>query len=354
MKNKKIGVLLVNLGTPDSPKTSDVRKYLNEFLTDERVIDYPWLPRQVLVKGVITPFRARNSAKTYKEIWSDITGSPLMHHSLQLQKKLQLAFDNDPHRAGDDVDEYEVFLAMRYQSLGLSSVLEKMKKKQFDKIIVFPLFPQYASATTGSVHQLIMKSMADWWEIPDITFINSYFDNPEMIAAYADAGSVHGIENYDHILFSFHGLPIRQLKKASKDNGCNYCQTVPDCCQSMNEKNKHCYGSQSYATAYAIADQLGLSKNQYTICFQSRLGRDPWMQPYASEVVEELAKRGVKKILCFCPAFVADCLETIYEVAEEYQEEFVEHGGEKIQLVESLNDRQVWVDCIKNILLKNS
>ena len=351
MKSKKIGVLLVNLGTPDSPKTSDVRKYLNEFLTDGRVIDYPWLPRQVLVKGLITPLRAKNSAKTYKEIWSDTTGSPLMYHSLQLKEKLQQAFDNNPHRAGEVHNEYEVFLAMRYQSLGLADVLQEMKMKQFDKIIVFPLFPQYASATTGSVHQLVMKNMADWWEIPDVSFINSYYDNPEMIAAYADAGAKYGLENYDHILFSFHGLPIRQLKKASKDNGCNHCQSVANCCETIGEKNKFCYGSQSYATAYAIADRLGLSKDQYTICFQSRLGRDPWMQPYASEVVEDLAKRGIKKILCFCPAFVADCLETIYEVAEEYQEEFEEYGGEKIQLVESLNDRQVWVDCIKNIIM---
>jgi len=343
---------MVNLGTPDSPKTKDVRRYLNEFLTDGRVIDFPWVPRQLLVRGIISPFRAGSSAKTYKEIWSDKTGSPLLHYSLELTQKVQEAFDDIPNSASQGGNEYEVFLAMRYQNPGLPEVLEKMKAKNFDKIIVFPLFPHYASATTGSVHQRVMELVSKWWEIPNMTFINSYYDHPKMIKTYAEAGKTYGVENYEHVLFSFHGLPKRQLRKASKDNGCNYCLSKPGCCETINEKNKFCYSSQSHATAFAIAEYLGIPKDKYTICFQSRLGKDPWQEPYTSDVLEDLGKKGIKKVLCFCPAFVADCLETVFEVAEEYQEEYEEHGGEKIQLVESLNAQPLWVECVKEMLLE--
>lgn len=344
----------MNLGTPDSPNRMDVAKYLSEFLSDGRVIDVPWLPRQFLVKGLIAPFRSANTSKTYKEIWSDETGSPLLHYSEELKAKVQNSLDSIPNRAGEAANEYEVFLAMRYKKPSIPSVLEEMKQRQFDKIIVLPLFPQYASATTGSVHQRVMELVGKWWEIPDMSFINSYYDDPTMIKTYAEAGKQYGIENYDHILFSFHGLPQRQLRKASKDNGCNYCLTKPDCCETITEKNKYCYSSQSYATAYAIAEYLNIPKDKYTICFQSRLGRDPWMQPYTSEVLDELAHKGIKKVLCFCPAFVADCLETIFEIGEEYQEEFVEAGGEKIQLVDSLNDNPLWVNCVRDMVLKNA
>lgn len=347
VKKEKIGVLLVNLGTPDSPKTGDVRKYLREFLTDGRVIDIPWLPRQVLVNGVIAPFRSRSSAKLYKEIWDDKTGSPLMHYSLELMSKLRKVFQEE-----DTTNDYELFLAMRYQSPSIHDALEEMKMKHFDRIIVFPLFPQYASASTGSVHQKVMEEVGKWWDIPNMSIINSYFDNPKMIKVFADAGRNFGIENYDHVLFSFHGLPQSQLKKATKANKANHCLMVDKCCETLTEKNKFCYSAQCHATAQAIVAELGLSKDQYTICFQSRLGPDPWVQPYTSEVIEELAEKGVKKILCFCPAFVADCLETVFEISEEYQEEFEEKGGEHIQLVESLNAKDAWVDCVKEMILE--
>jgi len=335
LKKQKIGVLLVNLGTPDSPKTGDVRKYLREFLTDGRVIDIPWLPRQALVNGVIAPFRARSSAKLYKEIWDDKTGSPLMYYSLELMSKLRRAFE-----AENTEHDYELFLAMRYQSPSIHDTLEQMKAKYFDRIIVLPLFPQYASASTGSVHQRVMEEIGKWWDIPDLNLINSYYDNEEMIQIFADNGRHYGLENYDHIVFSFHGLPQSQLKKATKDNKANHCLMKENCCETLTDTNKFCYSAQCHYTANAIAANLGLSKDQWTICFQSRLGPDPWVQPYTSEVIEDLANKGIKKILCFCPAFVADCLETVFEVSEEYQEEFEEKGGEKIQLVESLNDKE--------------
>ncbi len=353
LKSKKIGVLIVNLGTPDSPKRGDVAKYLAEFLTDGRVIDIPWLPRQMLVRGVIAPFRSGSSAKTYKEIWSDETGSPLLYYSEVLHKKLQESLDQIGGRASDVNHEFDVYLAMRYQSPSIADALKEMKVKQYDKIIVFPLFPQYASATTGSVHQKIMEEVSKWWEIPDMSFVNSYHDNPAMIKVFSNAGAAYGLDNYDHILFSFHGLPQSQLKKATKDHGRNYCLNKKDCCKTLNEDNKFCYSAQCYGTAYAIAEELNIPKDKYTICFQSRLGTDPWVQPYTIDTIKELAAKGVKKILCFCPAFVADCLETVFEVSVEYQEDFEEVGGEKIQLVESLNDHPMWVECVKDMILEH-
>lgn len=350
---QKVGVLLVNLGTPDSPKRSDVRKYLKEFLTDGRVIDIPYIPRQMLVRGFIAPFRSGSSSKSYKEIWSDETGSPLMYHGLNLTEKVQAHLNSLTATDEGAMPDFDVFLAMRYQSPSIKDTLNEMKIRQFDKIIVFPLFPQYASASTGSVHQRVLEEISQWWEIPNLALINSYHDDPLMIQTYADAGLKYDLSKFDHILFSFHGLPQRHLKKASKDNGCNFCLSKPDCCHSIHEKNKFCYSAQSYATARAIAEKVNIKESDYTVCFQSRLGKDPWCQPYTSEVLDEMAKEGKKNILCFSPAFVADCLETIFEISEEYQEDFEKVGGEKIQLVESLNDQSLWVESIGKMILKN-
>lgn len=341
---KKIAVLMVNLGTPDSPKNSDVRKYLNQFLTDGRVIDFPWIARQLLVRGIITPFRTGNSATTYRAIWDDKTGSPLLHYSETLVNKVGAILETDSE------NEYKVELAMRYKNPSIESSLKKLRDWKPDSYIIFPLFPHYASATTGSVHQNVMEIMSKWWEIPDVRFINSYYDNPEMIKVFAENGSKHGLENYEHILFSFHGLPQRHLRKATKDSGNNYCLQKKGCCETICEANKHCYSSQSHQTAYLIAEHLNIPKEKYTICFQSRLGRDPWQTPYTSEVLKELAAKGVKKVLVFCPAFVADCLETVFEISEEYQEEFEEAGGEHVQLAESLNDHPDWVNAVVKMI----
>jgi len=342
---KKIGVLIVNLGTPDSAATSDVRKYLIEFLTDERVIDKPWLQRQLLVRGIIAPFRAPESAKTYKEIWDSKTGSPLLHYSLGLAKNLQNVFDK-----ADDDAEYIVELAMRYQTPNIPDALKRLQEKEVDKIIVFPLFPQYASATTGSVHQYVMEIVGKWWEIPDISFINSYYDNDEMNEIFANNGKAYGIENYDHVLFSFHGLPEGQLIKGNRHN---HCTKVENCCSEIGEYNRYCYSAQCHATAKLIAQKCNLKEEDYTICYQSRLGKEEWVKPYTTNVIAQLAEQGKKKMLVFCPAFVADCLETVFEVSVEYQEEFEEKGGEHLQLVESLNDSYQWAEAIRNIVISH-
>lgn len=335
---KKKGVLLVNLGTPDSPSTSDVRKYLDEFLMDGRVIDIPPVQRAMLVKGIIVPFRGPKSAKLYKEIWSDTTGSPLMHYSIIQRDLLQ-------KRLGD---EYHVELAMRYQNPSIESALNKLKLAKADSIRIVSLFPQYASATTGSVMEKVMQIVSKWQTIPDISFINSFHGDEKMIAVFAKNGAKYKPEEYDHVLFSFHGLPQRQLVKG--DDSGKHCLKVDDCCKVLNDNNKFCYSAQCYNTAHLIAEKLGLPKDKFTVCFQSRLGKDPWAQPYTSRVLEDQAKKGAKRLLVFCPAFVADCIETVHEVSVEYAEEFHALGGEHVQLVESLNDDPLWIESLEGLV----
>ena len=334
----KQGVLLVNLGTPDSPSTSDVRTYLGEFLMDGRVIDVPLVLRAILVKGIIVPFRGPKSAKLYKAIWSDTTGSPLMHYSIIQKDLLQ-------KRLGED---YHVELAMRYQNPSIESALKLLKDAQVNSIKVIPMFPHYASASTGSVMDKVMKLVRKWQTIPNISFINSFHDDERMIEAFSDNGRKHHPETYDYILFSFHGLPQRQLRKS--DHSKLHCMKVENCCSVLTENNKFCYSAQCHDTARLIAEKLELPKEKYSVCFQSRLGKDPWVQPYTSVVIEELAKKGVKRLLVFCPAFVADCLETVYEVSVEYGDEFKELGGEHVQLVESLNDHPLWIDSLEGLV----
>lgn len=334
----KKGVLLINLGTPDSPSTADVRKYLREFLMDPLVIDINPISRTLLVKGIIVPTRGPKSAKLYQKIWDEKTGSPLLYYS-QLQHKLL------QEKLGD---AYQVELAMRYQSPSIASALQRLKDALIYDIVVIPLFPQYASASTGSVYDKVMELVKQWPTKPTIRFINSFHDDELMIETFADNARKHKIETYDHILFSFHGLPQRQLAKS--DHTHKTCLKSADCCQILTDANRYCYSAQSHHTAKLIAEKLNIPKEKYTICFQSRLGNDPWVQPYTSEVVHQLAKEGKKRLLVFCPAFVADCLETVYEVPVEYGDEFKALGGEEVTLVESLNDSPKFIEALEKMV----
>lgn len=329
----KKGVLLVNLGTPDSPEVSDVRRYLDEFLMDERVIDINAFKRTLLVKGIIVPFRSPKTAKLYKEIW-DENGSPLLYYS-----KIQVAMVQD--KLGD---EYQVELAMRYQNPSIASALDKLKAGLVESIQVIPLFPQYASASTGSVIQKVMELVGKWQTVPPISFINSFHDNELMIDTFAEHAEKYQPESYDQILFSFHGLPERQLKKC--DHTGQHCLKKNDCCATLTDVNKFCYSAQCHDTARLIAKRLNIPSEKYSVCFQSRLGKEPWVQPYTSDVLKELAEKGKKRLLVFCPAFVADCLETLYEVSVEYHEEFRALGGEEVQLVASLNDNPKFIEAL--------
>lgn len=311
------GVLLVNLGTPASPRPKDVYRYLIEFLTDGRVIDEPWLKRQLLVRGLIVPFRYRQSAASYEAIWTE-QGSPLMVYGKEVKKLLQQKLGGSFH----------VELAMRYQEPSLDSGIQALLSKQISHLIVLPLFPQYASATTGSVHQRVMELLSRERVIPKVTLINNYPDQPKMVDAFAAASATKNWQTYDHVLFSFHGLPERQLISGSR----------------------FCYSAQCRQTALAIVDKLKIPEGKYTICYQSRLGKQPWIQPYTSDCIKQRAEKGDKKLLVFCPSFVCDCLETIHEIGIEYAEEFKEYGGEHLHLVEGLNSHPAWIDALENIV----
>ena len=336
MKNKT-GVLLINLGTPDSPSVADVRSYLSQFLNDPRVIDIPWLMRKILVNLIIVPFRAPKSAKIYQKLWT-ANGSPLLYYSNRVKELLQK----------DLSDDYEVYLAMRYKNPSIPAIMEQMRKRNFSRIIVLPLFPQYASASTGSAHDEVMRVLRKWWVIPDVTFISQYYDHPAFAGAIVDIGRKYPHEQFDHVLFSYHGLPERHVDKVYDDGLC----ADHNCENEITEENKFCYKATCYATTRMLAESLNIPKEKYTVCFQSRLD-EKWLKPFSDKVVEECAKKGMKKILVFSPAFTADCLETIIEIGEEYQHIFKEHGGEKVQLVESLNDHPLWISCLKEIVLAN-
>lgn len=334
---QKTAILLLQLGTPDSPEKGDVRRYLTQFLNDERVIDIPWLSRTLLVNGVIVPFRAGNSSKLYKAIWDKKTGSPLLMYSQQLAEKLQLAVGS----------EYKVELAMRYQNPSMDMVLDRMKKEGYHKIIVFPLFPQYASSSTGSALQRFMEIVSKWWVIPELKIISQYYDNENYINCIVNRGRQHAISAYDHVIFSYHGLPERQVDKVYQDG---FLCKDHHCEDKLDESNYYCYKAACYQTTKAVAEKLAIPADKYTVSFQSRLD-DKWLKPFSDKVVIELANKGMKKLLVFSPAFTADCLETIYEIGTEYQEIFHTHGGEKIQLVESLNSGDDWVETIKKLAL---
>lgn len=340
--NAKTGVLLVNLGTPDSTSTPDVRKYLREFLMDGRVIDIPAFSRWLLVNLIIAPFRAPKSAKEYRKLWTD-RGSPLLFHTEDLRDKVKEKLSSD---------KYIVEMAMRYQTPSIDDGLKRLNAANVGKIIVIPLFPQYASASNGSVVDKVMEIARTWQIIPHISFVNNFVDHPLFLEAWEELGRTYmEKEKYDTFLFSYHGLPERQIKKGSCDN---YCQLSDKCCANYNKKNQFCYRAQCFYTTRLLSEKLNLPKGMVKACFQSRLGSDPWIKPYTDEVIKELAAEGRKKVLVFSPAFVADCLETTVEVGEEYKEQFEELGGEIWDLVPSLNSNDKWVACIEDLIHKNS
>lgn len=334
---KKIGVLLINLGTPDSPSTADVRSYLFQFLNDPRVMDLPWLLRKILVNLVIVPFRAGKSAKIYQKLWTE-NGSPLLYYS----KKVARLLDDT---LGDD---YSVHLAMRYKNPGIPDVLAQMKKLNYSHIVVLPMFPHYASASTGSALEMVMEEIRTWWAIPELKLISQYYDNPDFLDAIVDRASKYDLNDYDHVLFSYHGLPTRHVDKVYEEGLC----ADRNCAHEITTDSQYCYKASCFATTRLLAERLGLKESDYTVCFQSRLDKN-WLEPFSDKIVEARGKQGDKKLLVFSPAFTADCLETVIEIGDEYQQIFVKNGGEKIQLVESLNDHPLWINCLKKLVLEN-
>lgn len=336
----KIGVLIINLGTPDSPSVPDVRKYLREFLMDGRVIDIPFWKRWLLINLIIAPFRAPQSAKGYHELWTK-DGSPLKFYGQETEKLLQKALG----------DKYQVVLAMRYQNPSMASALAQFKDKGLEQIVVIPLYPQYASASTGSTIEKFFEEIKGWEVIPTVKVISQFFAHPMFIKSFAEQGQKYlSKEKYDHILFSYHGLPERQILKASCGDHCK----LGSCCASYNSNNQHCYRAQCFETTRLLAKELGIKEEQYTVCFQSRLGKTPWIKPYTDDIIKELHKKQIKKVLVFSASFIADCLETTVEIGEEYKKLFMDLGGTRWDLVESLNVSPTWIATLKQLVLENA
>ena len=335
---RKKGVLILNLGTPNSPSVRDVRVYLREFLNDPRVIDIGRIAQLLLVNLIIVPFRAPKSAKEYKKLFKIGNGkSPLLTYGKNLTKKLKSLAKND----------FDVELAMRYGSPSMEDVLGKMRLKNYDEIYIFPLYPQYASASSGSTIEKAFKIINKWWVIPEVKVIGQFYNHSSYIECMINRAKLFNISDYDHIMFSYHGIPERHVDKVYLDG--KPCADH-SCEDEINAENANCYKATCYATTRLLVKELKLEQGTYSTCFQSRLGRDPWLMPYTDLTIEKLGKEGKKKILVFSPAFVADCLETTIEIGEEYLELFQENGGEVLQLVPSLNDDEDWAKGLFKII----
>ena len=326
-----IGILLENLGTPASPHPRDVARYLREFLMDSRVVDIPWLSRWILVNLIITPFRAKKSAAAYQKIWTE-NGSPLLHISQKLTQKVQAQLGS----------EYKVVLGKRYGQPSISRAV--MQLKECEKIVVFPLFPQFAEASTGSALAETRKQLAKHKISVPISEIKNFYVDPGFIKAQAELIQ-HKLTQYkiDHLLLSYHGLPVRQIEKSAQ------CQSICDrknACPIISSHNQNCYRAQSYATTQALVKELKLKPAHYSTSFQSRLGRTPWIEPFTDAILPELIKQGVKNLAVVCPSFTADCLETLEEIDIRAREQWQSLGGENFYHVPCVNDTLLWIDAV--------
>jgi ferrochelatase len=337
------GLLLVNLGTPDAPETGPVRRYLREFLSDPRVIDIHPVGRWLLLNLFILPFRPAKSAEAYRKIWTE-RGSPLLVFSQELAAEVARRLRG----------EYAVELAMRYGNPSLPDAVARLKQLGVDEFIVLPLYPQEAASSTSSTLARVYEVLGERWDVPPVRAVPAFHDHPSFLDAFAQvARPVIAEARADHVLFSFHGLPERQIRKS--DPSGRVCLAATSCCDRLTDVNRHCYRAQSFATARALAERLGLAADGYSVSFQSRLGRTPWIGPYTDVVLPELAKKGVKRLAVMCPAFVADCLETLEEVAIRAREQFVgECGGESLTLVPSLNAHPAWVDAVVRLVRESA
>jgi ferrochelatase len=330
----KKALLLVNLGTPDKPTYLSVFKYLRQFLMDGRVININPFLRFILVNFIICPTRSFSSTKVYKEVWDKNTGSPLLHNTSKLTEKLR-----------NKIEDYDVYFAMRYQNPSIESVINDILETNPDEITVLPLFPHYAAATTGSVYQEISRIISKKWVVPNIRFINQFYDNEKFIDAWVDKASKFDLNSYDKVIFSYHGIPNSHVDNVYPNSLCS----DHNCESEVTDENKFCYKATTYETTKILANKLNLSSDKYQVTFQSRL-TNKWLTPFTDEVLESLPDDGDKNVLIFSPAFTADCLETIIEIGDEYKELFFEAGGEKLDYVESLNYSDLWADAIIDII----
>jgi len=336
------GLVLCNLGTPDDPSPGAVRRYLREFLADPRVLDINAIGRWLLLNLIILPTRPKKSAAAYQKIWGE-RGSPLLWHSQDLVAAVR-------QRLGAG---WAVELAMRYQKPSIASAMEALRAAGVDRIVFFPLYPQYSASSTGSSIDEAFRVASLPWVTPTLSFVEPFYDDPGFIRAFADRGApILSSEKPDHVLFSFHGLPERHMHKAD-DTG-RHCLASAGCCDAIGPANRHCYRAQCFATARALAARLGLPAETWSISFQSRLGRTPWIRPHTDRVLPELVAQGKKRVVVFCPAFVADCLETLEEIGIRAKRDFLSAGGESLTLVPSLNATPAWVDAVVGLVRRQA
>ena len=330
----KRALLIVNLGTPNKPTYFSVFKYLRQFLMDRRVININPILRFFLVNLIICPTRSFSSTKIYKKVWNKETGSPLLHNTKKLAEKIQ-----------SKLPEYIVEYAMRYQTPSIEKVLNKLLIQNPDEIIILPLFPHYAAATTGSVYEEISRILSKKWVVPKIKFINQFYDNDKFIDAWVEKAKKFDINSYDKIIFSYHGIPNSHVDNVYENSVCN----DHDCEKKITEDNKFCYKATTYETTKLIASRLNINPENYVVTYQSRL-TNKWLSPFTDEVLQAIANEGTKNVLVFSPSFTADCLETIIEIGDEYNELFINSGGQKLDYVESLNYSDLWSDAIIGII----
>lgn len=331
------GILLVNLGSPDSTAVSDVRKYLREFLMDGRVLDVPWPIRFCVVHFSILPSRPKESAHAYKKIWMP-QGSPLVVTSRNVQKKLQ-ALVNVP-----------VELAMRYQNPSIESVVARLRDANVDDLLLIPLFPHYAMSSYESAVARVQEVAQRIAPGMKISVQPPFYDASDYIEALVANAENDLLGGYDHLLFSFHGIPERHLKK-SDPTGC-HCLAKANCCEVSSPAHATCYRAQCFKTVAAFAARAHVPKEKYSVSFQSRLGKDPWLKPYTDLELAEFPKRGIKKLLVICPAFVADCLETIEEIGMRGKETFVGAGGKEFKQIPCLNEHPLWISALEKMARK--
>ena len=329
---KKRGVLLMNLGSPDSTEVKDVKKYLNQFLMDARVIDKPYLVRALLVQGIIVPFRAPKSAEAYETIWTK-EGSPLIVISKQLRDAVQLQL------------EMPVEITMRYGNPSPEAAFEKLLEKLpgMDEVVAVPLYPHYAMSSFETAVEFVKEIHRKKKYGFSLNFIDPYFNKPDYIEAMAENMKAYLNQEYDHILFSYHGVPARHIIKS--DITGKHCLQSPDCCNTPSTAHAYCYRHQCLTTTRLVTEKLAVPKEKFSISFQSRLGKG-WLEPFTDVRLKEMPKEGIKKLLVICPAFVSDCLETLEEIEMRGKESFMEAGGETFTMIPCLNTHPLWVKAL--------
>lgn len=328
-----VGIVLMNLGSPDSTTVPDVKRYLNEFLMDKRVIDYPWLFRKILIEGIIVPKRAEQSAKAYASIWWE-EGSPLV----ALTRQLQMAVQNDM--------EIPVEIAMRYGNPSPEVAYNNLLKQNPDlkEVVLFPLYPHYAMSSYETAVEYAQEIYRKKKYKFKLSIVPPFYDEPDYINALTESMRPYLQQEYDYILFSYHGLPERHMRKADPTGA--HCMKVNDCCHVKSASHPFCYRHQITVTTELVAEQLGLPREKWGISFQSRLGREEWLKPYTAGLLETLPAEGKKKLLIVCPAFVSDCLETLEEIAVEGKHSFLNSGGETFTMIPCLNIHPMWVKAV--------